>query len=158
MKHIEAYMVNTNRYVFVVGFIVICILLMLCMLLISWLIHIPQLGRVLESITLWNIILSVILTPILETWLFQYLPIEFFKTYYNKTWQLTLISGIPFGLLHYFNQYLLRDAVYGVVIGVAFAYVYILAKKRKDINPVLATALVHAGYNLSGVVVRVVFA
>ncbi|HLU94864.1 MAG TPA: CPBP family intramembrane glutamic endopeptidase [Membranihabitans sp.] len=112
----------------------------------------------LESITLWNIILSVILTPILETWLFQYLPIEFFKTYYNKTWQLTLISGIPFGLLHYFNQYLLRDAVYGVVIGVAFAYVYILAKKRKDINPVLATALVHAGYNLSGVVVRVVFA
>ena len=158
MKHIEAYMVNTNRYVFVVGFIVICILLMLCMLLISWLIHIPQSGRVLESITLWNIIFSVILTPFLETWLFQYLPIEFFKTYYDKTWQLTLISGIPFGLLHYFNQYLLRDAVYGVVIGVAFAYVYILAKKRKDINPVLATALVHAGYNLSGVVVRVVFA
>lgn len=150
-------MVNTNRYVFIVGFIVICILLMTCMLVITWLLQISPSGRVLESLSFWTIMAAVILAPVIETWVFQYLPIEFFKTYYDKTWPLVLISGIPFGLLHYFNYFLFRDAVYGVVIGVAFAYVYILAKKRKDIHPVLATALVHAGYNLSAVVVRVVF-
>lgn len=78
----EHYMVNTNRYVFIVGFIVICIVMMICMLLISWFMQIPDSGRILENITWWNILLSVILAPVIETYLFQSLPIEFFKTYY----------------------------------------------------------------------------
>ena len=112
--------------------------------------------RPVEQKTLWYFISALILAPVIETFIFQKLPIDFFWDSFSKIWPLLIISATPFGILHYFKEYFVRDILYSFGCGVIFAYAYIVAKKREDMSAFLAVILIHAGYNFFGVVAHLI--
>lgn len=69
---------------------------------------------------------------------------------------LVLISAIPFGMIHYIQEFFVKDIFYSFCFGVVFAYANILAKKREDLNAYLAVVLIHAGYNLFAVIIHLI--
>jgi len=112
--------------------------------------------RPVEQKTFWYFISALVLAPAIETFIFQKLPIDFFWESFSKKWPLLIISATPFGILHYFKEYFFRDILYSFGCGVIFAYAYILAKKREDMSAFLVVSLIHAGYNLFGVVAHLI--
>lgn len=97
--------------------------------------------------SLWFLISALILAPTIETLIFQKWPVDFFEDSFTRPWPLILISAIPFGIIHYLKDFLIRDAFYTFCSGVIYAYAYIVAKKREDLNPYVAVVLIHFGYN-----------
>ena len=97
---------------------------------------------------------AIIVAPVLETLIFQKLPIDFFRDSYAQDWPLILISAIPFGLVHILNEFYIRDFFYTFCTGILYAYAYIVAAKRKDLNAYLAVVLIHAGYNAFVLILR----
>ena len=105
----------------------------------------------------WGFLLTVLaLAPLTETLLFQKLPFDLFADSFTKQWPLILISAIPFGIIHYFNEFLVRDILFTFSSGVLYAYAYLVAKKRDDLNAYLAVVLIHFSYNLFVVLIRVI--
>jgi membrane protease YdiL (CAAX protease family) len=85
--------------------------------------------------------LIVILAPIFETYLGQYL---FFKNLTGRLpqWAIVLLSGLVFGLLHHYNiGYVLYAIPSGLLLSVSYAF-------RLRSNPFVSTTLIHAAYNL----------
>lgn len=154
MKDFGLKLLSVNRYLFILGFILLAMLVMAALLLCTHVIGIQFPEREVEDKTIWYFIVALILAPIIESYLFQKLPIDFFTEHFEEDWPLILISAIPFGLIHYLNEFYLRDILYAFCFGSVFAYAYILAKKREDLNAYLAVVLIHAGYNLTGVIIH----
>jgi membrane protease YdiL (CAAX protease family) len=97
-----------------------------------------------------KIFYGVLLIPFIETFIFQYLPIELLKLFAkNKEFFITVISGGLFGFAHYFNN---RDYFFSIAAffaGLIFASIYLYSKKRKDISfPFLLVFSVHSVINL----------
>ena len=86
-------------------------------------------------------VLVVIIAPILETLIFQYLPFYYLKKY--KPIYTVLISSILFGLAHAYSTIYM---IYGFTVGLLFisACYYSI---RKNINPFLLIAFSHFIYN-----------
>lgn len=112
--------------------------------------------RPVEQKSFWYFFSALIPAPIVETYVFQKLPIDFFWESFSKKWPLLFISAVPFGVLHYFKEYFIRDIIYAFGLGLIFAYAYIVARKREDMNPLAAVIVIHAGYNLFGVVAHLI--
>ena len=93
---------------------------------------------------------GVLLMPFIETFIFQYLPIELLKLFIkNKQLIIVIISGGLFGFAHYFNN---RDYLFSIAAffaGIIFASIYLYSKERKDISfPFLLVFCVHSVINL----------
>ena len=93
---------------------------------------------------------GVIIAPFIETFFFQYLPIELLRLITkNKELLIIFSSGILFGFAHYFNNHDYFFSIAAFLVGLLFASIYIFAKKRKDISfPFLLVFCVHAVINL----------
>lgn len=154
MGKLEVILLSSNQYVFILIFTCLAIFLMLFNLVIVDLTGIELIEREVEHMTVSYAIGSVILAPLIETFIFQKFPIDYFRNRIDTDWKLVLLSAIPFGVSHYFVYFLIRDIYYAFCFGVAFAYAYILAKKRDDLSAYWAVVFIHAGYNLSGVIIH----
>ncbi len=87
--------------------------------------------------------LIVILAPLIETYLVQYL---FFKNLTGRLpqWAIILLSAFVFGLLHHYNiGYILYAFLSGLLLSVSYSF-------RLHSNPFVCTALIHSVYNLIG--------
>ena len=95
-------------------------------------------------------LIIVLFAPIIETLIFQFAVIELVLNYIKQksTYYIAvLLSGSLFGISHFYN---LQYTIYCFIIGIGFALMYLIAKKRKDINPILLVFLVHSFTNLIG--------
>jgi len=92
-------------------------------------------------------IITVLIAPVVETLIFQYGVIELFFKLKNKNKVLfaALASAILFSLSHYYNLLYILGAF---ILGLGFAFFYIIAKSRKDINPFWFLASIHSLLNL----------
>ena|SRR5690554_5415379 len=147
MDTIESKLVSIGRPYFIVGFLIITIVLMIILVQIPPMLGLEEDERSIKELTFGSVLGAVIVAPVLETLIFQKLPIDFFRDSYEKDGPLILISAIPFGLVHILNEFYIRDFFYTFCTGILYAYAYIVATKRKDMNAYLAVVLIHAGYN-----------
>ncbi|PIE48930.1 MAG: hypothetical protein CSA39_05150 [Flavobacteriales bacterium] len=107
--------------------------------------------------TLKSLIFRVLIGPFLETLIFQAAIIEFIM-YHLKIKKLAvpvLVSGIIFGIVHYFNNFNVIYMVYAILLGFILSLIYVIAKKRKDTNPFLITFICHFFINLIAFILRI---
>ena len=97
-----------------------------------------------------RIFYGVLLAPFIETFFFQYLPIELLRLVAkNKDTFIVFISGVLFGYAHYFNNHDYLFSIAAFLVGLIFASIYVFAKKRKDITfPFLLVFCIHSVINL----------
>jgi len=89
----------------------------------------------------------VILAPLLETYLVQYL---FFKNLTGRLpqWAIIVLSALVFGVLHHYNiGYVLYAFLSGLLLSISYSL-------RLRSNPFVCTALIHSVYNLVGFVIN----
>ncbi|WP_422614472.1 type II CAAX prenyl endopeptidase Rce1 family protein [Ascidiimonas aurantiaca] len=97
---------------------------------------------------LYIFITSVIIGPLIETFLFQYCVIElilYFKKNVSFKILALFLSALLFGLAHYYNIYYI---VFTLIIGFVFAFIYLIGKERNDTNGFRITWLAHIVMNL----------
>lgn len=91
-------------------------------------------------------IISVIVAPVIETFIFQLAVIEIGYEFKLRGRLLVLLSAILFGISHYYNW------VYAMVMvftGFIFAYSYVFIRNQYDIaKATLFVASLHAASNL----------
>jgi len=102
------------------------------------------------------LILLVFVAPLLETLFLQTAIIEFFLYHLNvKNLIIPIfISGLIFGLLHYLNTFNFIYMLAAILMGILFASIYIIAKKRSDINPIFITFACHLTTNLVAFILK----
>src|SRR5688572_7194907 len=147
MEKLELNIISTNKHLFVLIFTLLAILTMFINLHILDLLGVEYEERPVEDKTFWFIVGAIIIAPLIETFLFQKLPIDYFRKYIKNDWPLVIISAVPFGLIHYIKDFFVRDIFYAFCFGAIFAYAYVLAGKREDMNAYWAVVIIHAGYN-----------
>ena len=118
------------------------------LLLLTHLFGIDLPDREAEELTIGFLIISLILAPIIETFIFQKLPIDYLKKYIERDWLLVVISSIIFAAAHYINEFYISDVIIIFITGWVLAYAYVLSKKRDDMNGYWTVVIIHAGYNL----------
>lgn len=98
------------------------------------------------KISLLGLLSSIIISPWIETILFQGLIFYIFSTTKNLNRPVikVLVSALFFGSFH--SVYNLYYTISAFVAGIIFAYSYLLYEK-KIISPIKVTALIHAGNN-----------
>lgn len=98
------------------------------------------------KISLLGLLSSIIISPWIETVLFQRLIFYIFSTTKNLNRPVikVLVSALFFGLFH--SVYNLYYAISAFVAGIIFAYSYLLYEKKNS-SPIKVTALIHAGNN-----------
>lgn len=92
-------------------------------------------------------IIIVLITPLIETLVFQFIPIEFLK---RKKWCkppfLIIVPSLIFSMAHYYHFiYVIMAFVGGIILN----YYYIETQKISK-YPFLLTSLLHSLYNLYG--------
>lgn len=103
--------------------------------------------------------LGVLLAPIIETFLFQYLPTKLFLLVKRK-WNinkviLILFSGILFGMAHDYNLITIID---GIISGIIFILIFLKFNEEKtQLSGFWATFLIHALYNFYAFLIDIVF-
>ena len=92
---------------------------------------------------------AILIAPLIETVFFQFIPIEFLRILKINNRINIFITAFVFGLMHYFNSFLLREFLFTFVCGFIYSYVYILySKKFNLLNTITTVSIIHAGYNL----------
>lgn len=91
-----------------------------------------------------KIITVLLVAPLLETWLFQYIPIELTMRYTKRKTLAVAMSAILFACVHCYNVVYIAMALIG---GIILALFYLYSKKQNK-SPFLATFLLHFCYNL----------
>lgn len=90
----------------------------------------------------------VIIGPPIETLIFQTIPfLLLFKATKNPYFTI-LILGFLFGIPHYFNEQSYSEAIGASFAGLIYAYIYYIAKCRKDTSAFFTISAIHGGYNL----------
>ena len=87
--------------------------------------------------------LVVVLAPILETILFQFLPAYFFTKRIGRI-GVILLSSFLFGISHFYN---FSYMIFGIIIGLMFILGYYYSDK-KNVNPILCVFFAHFTYNI----------
>jgi hypothetical protein len=92
-------------------------------------------------------IIVVLITPLIETLIFQFIPIEFLKrTKWSKPLFLILVPSLIFSMMHYYHFiYVIMTFVGGIILNY-----YYLEMQKISKYPFLLTALLHSLYNLYG--------
>jgi len=93
-------------------------------------------------------LLAVIVAPVLETIIFQFLILEFFRLGRINPYLAISISGLAFGSAHYFNSYCFFEFAAATLTGLLWAYFYMIAKERKGVSAFLLIVSIHAFENL----------
>lgn len=91
--------------------------------------------------------IAVIVSPILETYIFQTIIIgKYIRKYPNSVLNACIISAIFFGLMHYYSiPYILKTFVSGFFYGVLF-----LVSLKKIKHPYIPVIIAHSAFNLIG--------
>lgn len=99
---------------------------------------------------------TVILAPILETFIFQFLTIESIiwifrkmKIPYEMIFSI-IISGVAFGSSHAYNIYYVLVAI---LIGLLYGVYYFIARYHQKMNAFLTICIIHSISNLIGFIV-----
>jgi len=98
-----------------------------------------------------NIVTVIILAPLIETLLFQAIPIILLeKIIREKTLLIIVISGILFGLAHYPNiGVMLTTSIIGMLLTYSY-YIY----REKGKNAYMVVVLIHSGRNIIALLVK----
>ncbi|WP_416337305.1 type II CAAX prenyl endopeptidase Rce1 family protein [Galbibacter sp. EGI 63066] len=111
-----------------------------------------------EGSIIFRFIVIIILAPLLETLLYQFIIIEAGIFLFNKKKKtlmiIILISSIMFGLSHCYN---LSYIILGVSAGIILSLLYVLCKLRKDISPFFFVFIVHSFVNFTVYLVNNIF-
>lgn len=109
----------------------------------------PTHSESLENTTTIMLFIKIVLVgPFVETFFFQAIIIEVINNHYkNYKYRAILTSGLVFGSLHFLNTYNFIYTLNAILMGFSFAFIYVIAKMRKDINPILITVLCHSSIN-----------
>lgn len=139
---------KTNRFPL---FFVIFFIDLIFHLCVSWLVNLydPGLLEIFqEEISLTEIfILSVIVGPLIETFLFQYIVIELLYSLKKiKTNFIVIISALVFSLIHNYN---LIYIIVTFIAGLIYALYYVYLKKTKKKYPFMYIWMLHTLYNLT---------
>jgi len=97
---------------------------------------------------IYQFIVSIIVAPIIETFLFQLLPFVLLKKYSNahkNRWITIIIGGIIFGLLH---PYSIFNIITASVSGMLLMYLFILRTSISERNAFETVLLTHLLRNL----------
>jgi hypothetical protein len=91
--------------------------------------------------------IAVIVSPILETYIFQTIIIgKYIRKYPNSVLNACIISAIFFGLMHYYSiPYILKTFVSGFFYGILF-----LVSLKKIKHPYIPVIIAHSAFNLIG--------
>lgn len=95
-------------------------------------------------------VITVLITPFIETFLFQTLIIEFWlnKKLKNSGRRLLYLILIPTLIFSFFHIYSISYFIGSLMLGFIFSFLYIIAMDRKDINAFLFVSLIHIIINL----------
>lgn len=143
-----------NKYLFIAFFILLSIIVLTLILSATYFLGIESSNRKVEENTVLFYVKSLFFAPFIETLIFQFIPIEFFRRFISKDLPVIILSGLLFGVAHYFNHYLVRDILLTFFLGLVFAYSYVLALKRNDLNAIISVSIIHFGYNLFIVILK----
>jgi len=92
----------------------------------------------------------VAVAPLLETLLFQYIPIKVVRLFVKDTHYAIVGSAISFALSHYHNWFYILNTF---LIGLIFGYAFIASEKRLY-SPFLIVFFIHSLYNLYAFIVK----
>lgn len=147
IKSFEKKTLSLNSLSFIGLFILLSILWSLFYVLILFTIGIKS-NNVNPSVNLSKYFFkAVVFAPLIETFIFQFILIEFLKLFNLRKNLIILSSGLIFGILHYFNESLFREFAFATILGLIFAYSYILLSKKNSLNSFIGVVIIHAGYN-----------
>jgi membrane protease YdiL (CAAX protease family) len=101
-----------------------------------------------ELSTLMKFFTVSVFSPLLETWICQWIPIYLLcRIKKLPYWAIILISSLCFGLLHYYN---LLYVLYGCIAGCILATSFLIFKEQSGYSRAFwLTALVHSLFNLT---------
>ncbi|MFA8299312.1 MAG: type II CAAX prenyl endopeptidase Rce1 family protein [Hyphomicrobiales bacterium] len=110
---------------------------------------VPEINEFKENGLVAFFFIAVLIVPVYETLIFQYIPIKATKfVLKNQKQQLQILSAIIlssllFSLSHWYNiTYIITTFLGGIIL----AYSFILSYKRKE-SPILNVFIIHSIYN-----------
>jgi hypothetical protein len=145
MMHLENFLANKKDYQIILISFVFLILLGSVLTLIKTLLNIETVNTVMIAKNNWEkFVFGVLIGPLVETFIFQFLIEKIFNSIFKNIIFLTLFSAILFGLNHHYGGFYI---LYSFILGFYFTYLYLvlLRLKRKAFLTVL---LLHSFYNL----------
>lgn len=94
-----------------------------------------------------QLFIMFLFAPIIETLLFQTLPVEIVKSFYPKSKFLTIfICGCVFGIMHYYHLiYFFMAFIGGLILGTFYLFT-----EKKGKSAIIYTSIFHSLYNLFG--------
>lgn len=98
-----------------------------------------------QDILLFTVLSAVVISPFIETLIFQALVLNSLKTHRIRLVFKILVSAFSFGILH-----LIYNVMYGIsafIIGIILAYSFVVFE-RKNQNPIIVVTLIHSLINL----------
>lgn len=149
---IEAFLLKSNRLLFIA--IGIVLLLLINIIITSFpfsesIKDLPEFDGIRASTSFWVLFFVVIIAPLFETIMFQYIPIKLISILLNKKKQrikeytCILCSALLFAAIHCYN---ITYIVITFLGGIIFAYLFILSGKRKEF-PIINIAIMHSVLN-----------
>lgn len=151
MKRFISFLINIDIVLFILinVFLIIVIPHLISLLPLAENNSVPDEIKALQDSKISFFILSILIIPIVETLLYQTLIIRttsylLSKMKYESFSIPIIISGLIFGISHFYNiTYLIN----GIIVGIIFAFSYSILIIRKR-NPVFLVALIHSLVNL----------
>lgn len=143
---------NRKNVVFVLGMVGVAIVFSISISFLLGLYGIQLVNPISSRGLSEKIIEGVILAPLLESWLFQYLPFLIFKKWYKKEARLSTIlyistSTLLFSIQHCYSiWYILAMIVPGIILAYSFIHFYKLYNNL--IVPFWFIVIIHALMNL----------
>ncbi len=150
-QNINVYLLKQRRVIFIIIGVFLLLVINLVITSIPFLASIDSVSpkkKLIESGVITAFITVIIIAPIIETILFQYLPITIISFFLKENKYIKpitiIISAISFSVVHIYNYTYFIMAFIG---GLIFAYLFILSKQRKE-NPVVNLLVIHTLLNL----------
>lgn len=101
------------------------------------------------------IAMGIFVAPILETWLFQTIPISISKKLKLPLWIQIFSSLIPFACVHIYQGGLI-GIVSGIIGGFYLSFSYATWKIKKSNNAFRITVGIHSIYNTIGILIGLI--
>lgn len=103
-----------------------------------------------ESLSFFMKILSIsVITPIVETFVLQWVPIKFLRYHFNwSSFRIILVSAILFGASHYYS---IAHIIRGFIIGIILADAFVLQEEKQG-SPFWVVTAIHGLRNTISIV------